>query len=112
MPIYLDRIGLAITRIIIHKRERARAEGKDLRILLPKVKYFGSKLVMEENQITTERPKLETLITAQEEYFVNGKIETARCERCKSLLVIEMYGNSAWKVSCSCGLYNDTLRGV
>ncbi len=58
------------------------------------------------------KPTIETSVKAQEEYWEHGKVETVRCERCHGLLGIARLGDSALKVSCSCGLYNDTLRGL
>ena len=58
------------------------------------------------------KPNIETSIKAQEEYHDRGKVETVRCERCNDLLKIERLGDSALKMSCSCGLYNDQLRGI
>jgi len=58
------------------------------------------------------KPQIETSIHAQEEYFDTRKVQSARCERCTDVLKIERLGKSALKMSCSCGLYNDTLRGI
>ncbi len=58
------------------------------------------------------KPRTETSIQAQEEYLDTGKVQSAKCERCNDVLKIERLGKSALKMSCSCGLYNDTLRGI
>ena len=55
---------------------------------------------------------IETEIKALEEYQDNGKVVTVRCERCNELLKVEQLGKTAQAVSCSCGLYNDVLRGL
>ncbi|GIW80230.1 MAG: hypothetical protein KatS3mg105_2037 [Gemmatales bacterium] len=58
------------------------------------------------------KPNNETSIKAYEEYHDRGKVETVRCERCNDLLKIEPLGDSALKMSCTCGLYNGTFRGI
>jgi hypothetical protein len=58
------------------------------------------------------KPDFVTLEAALGEYKKYGKIEKARCERCKSLIEIVAKGDSALQVKCQCGLYDDTLRGL
>jgi hypothetical protein len=67
---------------------------------------------MSNDQQLVTKPNIETSIKAMEEYQDLGKVESVRCERCDEAIVIEPLGTTSMKMSCSCGLYNDTLRGL
>lgn len=58
------------------------------------------------------RPSLNTSIRAQEEYHDTGAVRTVRCERCGELIKIEPLAPEVLKLTCACGLYNDTLKGL
>jgi hypothetical protein len=59
----------------------------------------------------TALPKFETELAALDEDDKFGEVKTVKCERCSQLLVVSKLGKTAWKVSCPCGLYDDTLKG-
>lgn len=61
---------------------------------------------------TNTKPSIETLEAAIGEFSSKGKVETVRCERCNELLVVERKSESVLTVRCSCGQYNDNLRGL
>jgi NAD-dependent SIR2 family protein deacetylase len=65
-----------------------------------------------DQQIETIRANLETSLKAIEEYELLGEVKSVSCEQCKQVIKIEPLGNSARKMTCKCGLYNDTLRGL
>ena len=46
------------------------------------------------------------------EFKLSGRIENTRCERCNTLLEVVRKSESVLAVRCSCGLYNDNLRGL
>lgn len=49
---------------------------------------------------------------AMEEHESTGKVCTVKCEECSRPIEITPLGNTAFKISCSCGKYSDTLRGI
>jgi len=55
---------------------------------------------------------LRVLDTALAEFLELGAVTTARCDQCGQLLAIEALRDTAFAVSCNCGKYNDTLRGL
>lgn len=57
-------------------------------------------------------PSIETLEKAMGEYNAKGVVETTRCERCDSILVIKAKSESVLLVECECGAYSDTIRGL
>jgi hypothetical protein len=61
---------------------------------------------------TVKKPTLATLEAALAEFQKKGKVEDTRCERCASVIEIKKKTESVLTVSCTCGLYNDTLRGL
>ena len=61
---------------------------------------------------TEIKPSFELFQKAIKEFHELGKVETIHCNKCNSLIQISPLGTSAWKVSCECGLYNDSLRGI
>lgn len=46
------------------------------------------------------------------EFTRDGVITTVRCDSCGGLIHMEALSSSAWRQSCPCGKYNDTLRGL
>lgn len=56
-------------------------------------------------------PSFDTLERALGEYMKDGEVSTARCETCGEPMEISSVGSSAMAVRCTCGAYNDTLRG-
>jgi hypothetical protein len=61
---------------------------------------------------TVKKPSFSTLEAALAEFQQNGQVEEARCERCASVINVTRKTESVLTVSCNCGLYNDTLRGL
>lgn len=49
---------------------------------------------------------------ALSEYRSQGAVMTARCDSCGGLLEVEARGENSFSVSCPCGKYRDTLRGL
>jgi hypothetical protein len=60
----------------------------------------------------TTKPSVATLEAALAEFKLTGQVEKTRCERCKNLLEVLRKTESVLIVRCSCGLYNDNLRGL
>jgi hypothetical protein len=50
-------------------------------------------------------------MAAFEEYHATG-LSSLKCESCGQLVIFEALSEPAWKSSCQCGQYNDTLRGL
>jgi|LakMenEpi03Aug12_release.lakeMendotaPanAssembly.Ray.scaffolds.fasta_scaffold2984700_1 hypothetical protein len=46
------------------------------------------------------------------EFNKNGENKKVACEICGSFIEVQSEGDTAWKISCSCGNYKDTLRGL
>lgn len=65
-----------------------------------------------DQQIEVFRANLETSLKAIEEFEAYGEVRSVTCEQCKQVIKIEPLGSSARKMTCKCGLYNDTLRGL
>jgi hypothetical protein len=61
---------------------------------------------------TVTKPTLATLEAALAEFQKKGEVEETRCERCASLIEVKSKTESVLTVRCTCGLYNDTLRGL
>jgi len=57
------------------------------------------------------KPSIVTFQAAMKEYFEKKKVETVKCECCKTIIEIKPKGDSALEMHCKCGLYNDNLRG-
>lgn len=55
---------------------------------------------------------IELLENAIGEFREFGKVVSAKCDSCGSLIKIVEIRESAWSVQCSCGKFNDTLRGI
>lgn len=68
---------------------------------------------MNKSAVRTVRDKaaMNRLLDAFEEFCRHGK-STASCEVCGTTLQFHKLSNEAWQSSCSCGKYNDTLRGL
>ena len=71
-----------------------------------------SEIKMPEQLQIEVKPQIATSMLAQEEYHNLGSVQTARCERCHDVISICRLGQSALKMSCKCGMYDDTLRGI
>ena len=67
---------------------------------------------MNEQTKVEEKPDIDKVIKALEEYHQTGQVQTVKCQRCGSNLQISPLGDSALRLSCSCGLYEDRLRGL
>ena len=61
-------------------------------------------------QPTTPTEKL--LEAAVGEFKRDGKVTTVRCEACGELIEISRISDSALRVSCPCGHFHGTLRGI
>ncbi len=46
------------------------------------------------------------------EFKRDGVITTVRCDNCGALIHMEALSSSAWRLSCTCGKYSDTLKGL
>lgn len=57
-------------------------------------------------------PLLETYEKALAQFVKHGHVLDVRCERCGNVIQIVPKGRSAMIMSCSCGAYNDNLRGL
>jgi len=57
-------------------------------------------------------PAFDTLERALGEFMKDGRVSAVRCETCSGLIEISSVGSSAMVVRCTCGAYNDTLRGL
>ena len=55
---------------------------------------------------------IEILEAALGEYNKYGRVVTVRCHSCGELIEIYPLGEAALSVKCSCGKFNDTLRGI
>ena len=56
-------------------------------------------------------PVFETFDAALAEFMKDGSVSTVRCERCGGVIEITAPNQSAMIMRCSCGAYNDNLRG-
>ncbi len=54
---------------------------------------------------------LERLLEAFREYM-DTEQSTVECDHCGSVIEFRQLGDEASQSSCSCGKYNDTLRGM
>ena len=61
---------------------------------------------------TVAKPSIATLEAALAEFQKKGNVDGVRCERCASIVEIIRKTESVLTVKCTCGLYNDTLRGL
>ncbi len=59
-----------------------------------------------------KKASLDTSLRALEEFEQHGKVLSVKCERCGALIKIVPLSHSARQMSCPCGLYSDTLRGL
>ena len=57
-------------------------------------------------------PVFETFEAALAEFMKDGSVSTVRCERCEGVIEIAAPNPSGMIVRCSCGAYNDNLRGI
>lgn len=57
-------------------------------------------------------PAFQTFESALAEFMKDGSVSTVHCERCDALIEITAPNQSAIFMRCSCGAYNDTLRGL
>ena len=68
------------------------------------------------NSMTTEsdKPSIDLLISAYEEYSRAGKVHSIRCDRCGRLIEITPVGETgrALKADCLCGRYRGNMRGL
>jgi hypothetical protein len=48
------------------------------------------------------------------EFSRDGKVASVRCDKCGGLIQVRALGSlgSAWAMSCPCGRFKDTLRGI
>lgn len=56
--------------------------------------------------------RLPRALRALEEHRELGAVATVHCDRCDGLLSVTPLGDEAWRMSCDCGRYDDTLRGL
>ena len=68
--------------------------------------------VMRTKKPDKEMLRLYELVFA--EFSRDGRVSTVHCDKCSSLIEIRSLGNSrsAWAMSCVCGRFKDTLRGI
>ena len=45
------------------------------------------------------------------QFTEHGKSDIC-CDRCNGIIEFQRVGDGAWKSHCSCGKYDDTLRGM
>lgn len=64
------------------------------------------------NASDSKKPCLDTHQSALGEYFKHGRVVNVRCEKCNDVIEVEALSSSAWVMRCTCGTYNDTLRGL
>lgn len=57
-------------------------------------------------------PLFETFEAALAEFMKDGSVSAVRCERCEVMIEIAAPNQSGMIVRCSCGAYNDNLRGL
>lgn len=55
---------------------------------------------------------LQLVIDAFEEFETHGEVKTVKREACGTPLKITTLSETAWKLRCECGRYEDTLRGL
>ncbi len=67
---------------------------------------------MSDQEKQFERAYLEKISAAMEEYNSTGKVSNVKCEDCSCPIKITPLGDTAISISCSCGKYSDTLRGI
>jgi hypothetical protein len=48
---------------------------------------------------------------AQEEYFATRTCSVL-CDKCGGAITVVATGSAAWRMTCPCGRFNDTLRGL
>lgn len=58
------------------------------------------------------KPSISTLEKALDEFHTKGANETIRCELCKGVIRVTPKTDAVLSVSCACGAYDDTLRGL
>ena len=64
------------------------------------------------NASVSNKPCLDTYESALGEFFKHGRVLSARCEKCNDVIEVEARSSSAWVMRCTCGTYNDNLRGL
>jgi hypothetical protein len=69
---------------------------------------------MNKRQLTKEEidAAVKLYDAAMLEFTRDGGVTTVRCDACGELLRIETLSPSAWRLSCPCSKYNDTLKGL
>ncbi|WP_437876800.1 hypothetical protein [Sorangium sp. So ce513] len=55
---------------------------------------------------------MELLDLALGEFMRDGRVSSVWCDVCGGLIEVEAIGDSAYSVSCACGRFRDTLRGI
>jgi hypothetical protein len=46
------------------------------------------------------------------EFNRDGSITTVRCDKCTGLIEVRALSPTAWQMSCSCGRFNTTMKGL
>lgn len=61
-----------------------------------------------------DKPNIDLLVKAWEQYSQFGKVVDAKCDHCDGLIEITPLGNMgrAFSANCPCGRYKDTMRGL
>ncbi len=67
---------------------------------------------MTETNKETKKRRLELLDAAMGEFQEHGRVITVKCDNCDKLIEIRALSDTAWAVSCPCGTFNDTFRGI
>ncbi len=67
---------------------------------------------MEPEKDTDKEAKAGVTVRAIEEHAREGQVTTVRCDRCGELIVISAMGETALRLACPCGRYDDNLRGL
>ena len=60
------------------------------------------------------KPNIDLLVKAMEQYWQVGKIVNIKCDGCGELIEVKPKGEmgNAFSVTCPCGRYKDTMRGL
>ena len=61
-----------------------------------------------------DKPNIDLLIKALEQYSQLGTVESVKCDRCGGLIEVKPQGDMgrAFTANCPCGRYKDTMRGL
>lgn len=54
----------------------------------------------------------EVVERALSEFEAHGRVVSVECENCHGLLEVKRLSDTALSVKCTCGKYNDVLRGL